>query len=480
MLASADLRMILDDASGLLERVGIATDGEARTLLLEAGGQVDRGTGRLRLPRDLVAKAAASAPAVVRLFDTSGRLTHELGAGRQYFTPGSSAVAVLDRTRAAARPPLTADYVEYVQVVASLPQFAAQSTAFIPADVPAAISDSYRLFLSLLHGEKPVVTGAFSPGSLPVMRDLQVAIRGSASELAARPLAIYTCCPTSPLAWSADAAGALIDCARHAIPVEVVPMPLSGFIAPVRLAATLVQHTAEALSGVVIAQLARAGAPVLYGCAATIFDVRYGTTPLGAAEAMLLACGAAQIGRQLGLPTQAYIGLSDAKQLDVQAGLETAMGAAMAAAAPIDLVAGGGMLDFVNTFSTEKLVVDHEICAMAARLRAGIGPLTTSAIPAVEELLREGHLLIAADTRRGIREEFTLPGPAIDRASRQRWTDDGSSPANARAAEIVAALVRGSQPPRRAEHISRNLIERMQAEARAHGLQELPGVSCVT
>jgi len=478
MLAESDVKAIVSDAMALLGGVGIAIDGTARALLLEHGARMDGASGRVRLPEDLVRQSLALAPSVVRLFDTRGRLTHELGGGRQYFTPGSSAVSVLDRAGGGARPPVTADYVRYVQVAGALAHFASQSTAFIPADVPAAISDSYRLYLSLLHGEKPVVTGTFSVASLPVMRDLQLVIRGSARELEAKPLTIYTCCPTSPLAWSADAYGALLDCARGGIPVEIVPMPLAGFVAPVRLAGTLVQHTAEVLSGVVLAQLARAGAPVIYGCAATIFDVRHETTPLGAAEAMLLAHGAAQIGRHFTLPTQAYIGLSDAKELDCQAGLETGMGAAVAAAAPIDQVAGSGMLDFVNTFSIEKLVIDHEICAMAARLRAGMAPLATSVVPLIEELLREGHLLIAADTRRGMREEIALPGPAIDRASRQRWAADGSHTALRRASELAASLVATWEPPQRPDCTSRDLTERMRAEARAHGLHELPEASC--
>jgi trimethylamine--corrinoid protein Co-methyltransferase len=475
MAAGIDFGAIVDDAMDVLQRVGVMMHAaDARALFLDHGAALDPATDRVRLPPELVSRAVATAPAVVRLFDTRGGQTHEIGAGRQYFTPGSSAISVLGRGGTEARAPVTADYVEYVQAVSGLAQFASQSTAFIPADVPAAISDSYRLYLGLLCGEKPVVTGTFSPGSLGVMRDLQLAIRGSPAELERKPLALYTCCPTSPLAWSADASTTLIDCARHGIPVEIVPMPLAGFISPVRLAATLVQHTAEALSGVVATQLARPGAPVLYGCAATIFDVRYESTPLGAAEAMLLACGAARIGRRLNLPTQAYIGLSDAKQLDCQAGLETAMGMALAALAPIDQVAGAGMLDFVNCFSVEKLVVDHEICAMAARVRAGLGPLAASAIPAIEELLREGHLLIAADTRRGLREEIALPGPAIDRASRQRWIDDGRRSAVERASDVVDGLVRRWQPPERPDDIARGLRERMLAEARLHGMQDLP------
>lgn len=480
-LATSSAKAIVSDAMDLLERVGVAVhDAEAHALVQAHGARLDRATDRLRIPSDLVRHAVAGAPAVVQLFDTQGRLTHEIGDDRQYFTPGSSAVSLLDRASADARAPLTADYVEYVQVVSGLPHFASQSTAFIPSDVPAAVSDSYRLYLSLLHGEKPVVTGTFSPAALDVMRDLQLAIRGSAANLASKPLAIYTCCPTSPLAWSADAVRALFDCAHHGIPVEIVPMPLAGFTSPVRLAATLVQHAAEVLSGVVLAQLARPGAPVLYGCAATIFDVRYETTPLGAVEGMLLACGAAQIGRHFGLPTQAYIGLSDAKQLDAQAGLETAMGGTLAALAGINQVAGAGMLDFVNCFSLEKLVVDHEICAMAARLRAGAGLLRTSAIPVVEELLQEGHLLIAADTRRGMREEIALPGPAIDRASRQRWSEEGRRTTVQRASAQVDALVRRWEPPQRPEDVTRALVERMRAEARRHGMQELPGTPCVT
>ena len=218
-LATSSAKAIVSDAMDLLERVGVAVhDAEAHALVQAHGARLDRATDRLRIPSDLVRHAVAGAPAVVQLFDTQGRLTHEIGDDRQYFTPGSSAVYLLDRASADARAPLTADYVEYVQVVSGLPHFASQSTAFIPSDVPAAVSDSYRLYLSLLHGEKPVVTGTFSPAALDVMRDLQLAIRGSAANLASKPLAIYTCCPTSPLAWSADAVRALFDCAHHGNP----------------------------------------------------------------------------------------------------------------------------------------------------------------------------------------------------------------------------------------------------------------------
>ena len=79
-----------------------------------------------------------------------------------------------------------------------------------------------------------------------------------------------------------------------------------------------------------------------------------------------------QVGKHLGLPTHSYLGLSDAKIVDGQAGLETGMGALVAALAGANVISGPGMLDFESCQSLEKLVLDNEICGMAYRLIAGI------------------------------------------------------------------------------------------------------------
>ena len=84
----------------------------------------------------------------------------------------------------------------------------------IPADVPERISDSYRLYLGLLHCEKPVVTGVFTIEAFEVIRDLLVSVRGCDSDLKAKPLAILSCCPTAPIKWSDVTSQNVIDCAR--------------------------------------------------------------------------------------------------------------------------------------------------------------------------------------------------------------------------------------------------------------------------
>jgi len=238
---------------------------------------------------------------------------------------------------------------------------------------------------------------------------------------------------------------------------------------------TLVQHTAETLSGLVISQLASPGAPVLYGGSPAIFDMRYETTPMGAVETMMLDCAYNEIGKYLGLPTQAYIGLSDSKQLDAQAGLENAMGLTLAVLAGINNVAGPGMLDFESCFSVEKLVLDNEICGMALRLARGIVPQEDfPALPHFEELIRRGHLLISAHTRKYLRNEHYIPGPVIDRANRARWSQEGARSLLQRAREQVERLLSSYRRPDLPETVRKDLEKRMLDEARRHGVQTLP------
>lgn len=470
------LDRILAEARDVLARLGVEIHNRGVLEMLAGhGARVDLANGRAYIPADMIDKALKTVPRSFQLYDTLGNQTHDFAGDNVYFTPGSAAINILDGATGEMRKPNTADYVRYVKLTGGLPHIASQSTAFIPADVHEKISDSYRLYLSLLYGEKPVVTGAFTVEGFEIMKDLQLAVRGSEEELRRKPLTIFSCCPTAPIKWSDVTSQNLVDCARWSIPVEFISMPLSGFMAPVTLVGSLVQQTAETLSGIVISQLTRPGHPILYGGSPAIFDVRHETTPMGAVETMMLNCANSEIGKRLGVPTQGYIALSDAKQLDAQAGLETSMGAVLAALSGINSISGPGMLDFESCQSLEKLVVDNEICGMTYRLLRGIEPRDDfPSIPIFEELLREKHLLIADHTRRHLRQEIYFPGPVIDRASRARWSKDGQLTLRARASREVARLVEKCPPSRLAGDKKSELTGLMQREARRYGMADLP------
>jgi trimethylamine--corrinoid protein Co-methyltransferase len=252
-------------------------------------------------------------------------------------------------------------------------------------------------------------------------------------------------------------------------------MPLAGFVAPVTLVGTLIQHTAETFSGIVLSQLARPGTPILYGGSPAIFDHRYESTPMGAIETMMIDCAYNEIGKYLGIPTQAYIALTDSKQLDVQAGLESGMGATLAALSGINNISGPGMIDFESCISLEKLVIDNEACGMVLRMVRGIEPREDfPSLPRFEELLRDEHLLISRHTRKYLKEEIYCPGPVINRANNARWVEEGSSTMGERAHAEVERLLGRYQPPPLPGDIRRDLLDIMQASAKLHGQDTLP------
>lgn len=470
------IEKIISEARDLLCNLGISLHNKKVLELLSGyGATVDLDKFHVNFTNDIIDKALGSTSSSFKLFDVLGQETHDFSGNNSHFTPGSAAINILDNKTNKIRKPNTADYISYCKLMSGLQYIASTSTAFIPADVTEKISDSYRLYLSLLYCEKPVVTGAFTIEGFEIMKDLQLAIRGTKEALAAKPLTIFSCCPTSPLKFSDVTSQNVVDCARFGIPVEFISMPLSGFMAPVTLVGSLIQHTAETISGIIISQLTNPGTPILYGGSPAIFDMRYETTPMGAIETMMIDCAYNEIGKYLGIPTQAYISLSDSKRLDAQAGLESSMGATLAVLSGINNISGPGMLDFESCQSLQKLVLDNEICGMTLRMSRGIVPREDfPAIPLFQELLKEKHLLISKHTRKHMRDELHFSGKIINRANLSRWKEEGSLSLTERANQEIDRLLKDYQPSRLPDDIKKELRRRMEDEARLKGMDKLP------
>jgi trimethylamine--corrinoid protein Co-methyltransferase len=472
------INKIISEAIDVLCKLGMEIHNKAiLTMLSDSGCKIDMERNHVLFTKNIIEESLKTSPDSFRLYDVKGTQTHNFSGNNVYFTPGSTALNILDGKTGKMRRAVTSDYVNFVKIAEQLDYIASTSTALIPFDVNDKISDSYRLFLSFLFGKKPVVTGAFTIESFVVMKDFQLVIRGSRQALKEKPLTIFSCCPTSPLKWSEVTSQNLLDCAEYSIPVEFISMPLSGFMAPVTLTGTLIQHTAETLSGVVISQTANPGTPMLYGGSPAIFDVRYETTPMGAIETMMIDCAYNEIGKYLHLPTQAYISLSDSKELDTQAGIESGIGAILAALAGINNVAGPGMLDFESCLSLEKLVADNEVCGMAYRLIEGIEPKDDfPSLGIFQELLREKHLLISEHTRKYLKKEHFVPGSVIDRANRTRWQQEGALSFKQRAGNEAKKLLENYELPDMAEDMRNELIKLMKSQARQYGQEKLPDI----
>jgi trimethylamine--corrinoid protein Co-methyltransferase len=439
LLEPALIDRIIDEAMDVLARQGIGVEDEGACARFEAAGaRKDPATGRLNLSRTLIERALATTPSALTLYDSTGDPFTRLEGDAVHFVPASSALRIRDFRTDEVRRATTRDLVEYVRVCEALEHIDYLSTAFLTDDVPADIADAWRLYAVLANSRRPVVSGAFTGDGVPPMGRIMQMFRSDAEDLVARPMSIFTCCPNTPLRWGTDAARNLVDCAEWGIPVEIVPVMLLGMISPATTVGALVLHTAEVLSGLTLAQCVRPGLPVLFGGAPATFHMRYMTNPMSAAEALQVFCGAAQIADRLNLPSQAYMGLSDAKFCDPQSGAETGIGLLLAAQCGINSVSGPGMLDYVNCFSLEKLVFDDELIAYVRRILRPVQVRDDLPVgELLDELLRDGHLLGSPHTLDHWREEFLMHGPMFDRTNWDQWQQQGSR----RSGEVATELI---------------------------------------
>lgn len=470
---------VISGAFDLLQNPGVKVfNGEALALLGDAGAGVDLEHKVARLPQALVEQALAGAPAAFALYDGQGRPAVRYEGDVVQFDPGSAAVNVLDEETGQHRKPVTADYVRYAQLTELLPAYDAISTAFVCSDVAEEIGDLYRLYLSLLYSSKPVVTGAFRIDTFHLMKELLIAEAGSAGDLAARPRAVFDVCPSPPLLWSELTCQNLIDCARAGIPAQLVSMPLAGSTGPATLVGSVVQHTAESMSGVTIHQLAGPGAPIVWGGAPAITDMRFGSTPFGAIETGMIDAACAQVGKRLRMPTHAYLGASDSKIIDAQAGFESGMTALVGALAGINMISGAGMLDFLRAQSLQKLVIDAEIIMMVKRLLAGLEVQEESlAVELIRSVGHHGEFLSKKHTRTWFAREQVMPSAIIDRGSLSTWQASGGKTTAERASERVASLLGGYQPRPLAEEVRQALTGITERAARQFGMDRLPPLS---
>jgi len=447
-LSDEEILLIHTKALDVLERAGVYFDSaEALTILKNNGCQVDFNAKIAKFPPELVMDCLAKVPEAIQMYDRDGNKSVLIGGDYVYFDPGSAGLNFLESDGITARPSLTEDLIKIYRMADALPNYPLQSTALAITDVPKKICDCYRVFLMLKNTSKPMIAGAFDVEGIRNIHEMLVAVAGSDEELRNKPRAIIDICSSPSLKWSYISSQNVIDCARYGLPIETITVPMPGAVSPATLAGSLVVAVAETLSGIVLAQCVNPGNPMVFGGAPMTFDMRYSTTSLNAVETNLISTSYAQIARYYGMPVHTYACLADAKVVDAQAGLESAMSGLLAVIGGINIISGPGMLDFVNTFSLEKLLIDHEIVSMALRTLRGFEVNEkTVATDLICALGPGGDYMSTEHTFRWFRKETYIPPDIIDKKNRSRWEENGKLSIFDRAKEIVAKLLAKHQP----------------------------------
>jgi trimethylamine--corrinoid protein Co-methyltransferase len=292
-------------------------------------------------------------------------------------------------------------------------------------------------------------------------------VAGDASK---KPMALLGFCPSPPLKWSNVLVHNLIECAKYNIPIELISMPQQAATAPATVAGTLVQHTAETLSGIVMSQLARKGSPVVYGGSLGSIDMQYGTPAGSTPETELTILGTVEIGKYLGLPTQSYAGYSSSKILDAQSGFHAGMSVLNAVLGKTNLIAFG------SPSNLKQLVIDNEICWNAYRIAEGF-TVSDETLPSVElfqEAVEKGTFISLKHTLQWFRKEMHMPGKMIDRRPLRIVKKEGKADILDRAKDEVKKILREHRPEPLPGDVKKELEKFMLEIARKHGMDKVP------
>lgn len=291
----------------LLQKTGIFVEnGEALEMFENAGAQVDRQTKMVKIPPHLVDECIRSAPSRVTLYGRNPKHDLELDTTRVHFTNFSEGVMVVDPYTGELREPVKKDLENAARVIDYLDDVDFCEKALGAHDVDQTCAPLHNAEAFLPNTTKHC---AFGPGNGKLLHkiiEMGIAIAGSEEKFYERPMISFTTCPTSPLKLIDDCCEIIMEAARTGTVCNILSMAMAGATAPVTLAGALVTHNAEILGGVTLSQLARKGAPVIYGSSTTAMDLRLGTASVGTPEAALVSGAVACLARYYKIPS--YVG----------------------------------------------------------------------------------------------------------------------------------------------------------------------------
>lgn len=423
---------------------------EARALYRGAGALVDEETQMVRIGRDIVAAALAAAPRafVARAGDSGRDILFKLGT--LAFLPGAGAPNCTDIERGR-RPGTFADFEELLKLTQGFDVLHALGPCVEPQDVDNRFRHMAMMRAQLTLSDKlPFVYARGTPQTEDSFEMIRLA-RGLGREAFAAEVRCYTVINTnSPRQLDIPMAQGIIDFARAGQVSVITPFCLAGAMAPVTVAGALTLQHAEAMAGIALAQIARHGAPVVYGSFSSNVDMKSGAPAFGTPEHVKATLGAGQLARLLGLPWRSGGG-SAANVSDAQAAHETqfALWGSTLAGATISIHSAGWIEGGLG-FSYEKMITDVEALQTMAELC-----LPTPAddddigFEAIAEVQPGGHFFAAAHTMSRYRTAFYEPLVA-DWSNFGAWTKAGAKNATERATAIWRERLAAYAPPEQA------------------------------
>ncbi len=445
-LKDDDIQYVHDASVEILQEVGLLVRNEkARKRFAEHGAVVDHDTEMVRIPSAIVEKYRAMLPPTITLRGRDPAYDITLPRKLPVIATASSAPDIVDPVSGVTRRSRSDDIARIAHLVNELPGFDLFSISTLADDAPKDQFSLTRFYTAVKNCVKPCRTSVYNIREAEQVIKLGELIAGSKQAYWERPFINFGYCSiVSPLTMDFDSTDTLMYFAEKGITAYGTIAPMGGLSTPLTLSGMLVTMNAEWLAAATLAQMSRAGTEQIYNFLPVFADMRDGAYAPGAIEVGMMNSAVCQMARFYKVPSGGYLGLTNSKLADAQAGLEKGMSPLMGALSGVDFIVMGGLQDALMSFDFGQATIDNEIALMIKRVREGFGFSRESA--SLQEIKQTGPAgMFAANPATLERMHTATFMPELaDRKLREQWELEGSSTIHQRALNKAMSIL--SQP----------------------------------
>jgi len=448
VLSKDDLKAIHWATLDVLERTGVRVYSEKCLKMLdEAGCRVDYKNRSALIPSHLVEEALRKKRGAITLCARNPKYDAKLDGRHVYVSTDGNGTNTIDLETGRRRPSIKDDIAKSAVIADALDAVHVYWPIVSSQDTPPHVRHLHDLEASFTNTEKHVqFETTVSPEEARYQIEMAAAVVGDKKELKKRPIVSSVHCTIAPLQHDKGSVEAALGFAKAGVPISFYSMPQAGATGPVTLAGSLTVANAEVLSGLVMAQLASPGAPVIYGTGGAAFDMKACCRTGGSPEQGLFSAAVGELARYYGLPSVAGGFVSTAKEPGGQACYEKMISGIPQVLSGCSIIIGVGLIEDCNTLHFEELIIDEEIVKMVFRLAQGIEVKdATLALDLIHKVGPGGNYLAERHTLEYLRKEQFMPD-LTDRRSYETWLRNGAKDLVKRAKEKVKMILEKHRP----------------------------------
>jgi len=460
LLTQEQVERVHDAALEILDDVGLKVRHEpAREIFAKHGCLVDG--ERVKLPRTVVEKYRKMYPPSFTFYARDPKFDKTIPRDSPVIVTASSAPNIIDVVTGKERRAESGDIAQIAHLINELPGYDMFSISTLAEDAPADQFTISRLYPALKYCLKPIRVTTTDRKDTNSTMQMAYMVAGGEEAYKEHPFLTHHYCPVvSPLTMDKLSTENVIYFAGEGLPVYPTIVPNAGLTSPMSMAGTIAQGNAEFLAAATLMQMVRESTPLIYATLGTVADMRSGAYTSGAIECGMLHMAFAQMARFYNVPCGGYVGLTNSKLNDAQAGYETGMSAMGGLVGGMDMFNIGGLIDALTTFNFAKAVIDDEVAQMMKRVKRGVSFSEEDlAVNLIKEIGPGGSYIVAKHTISRMKTEAVMTKMA-DRDARTIWEKKGATDIQARAMKRVKDIMASNTTPL----LSPEVDEKLRAE----------------